>query len=114
MRRVTSILLALSFALLTVTGLSMMLRHGPGSGHGPPSMAGEGRGLGPPDGRGQGPGFRAAGPPGEHRGPLFLVHLHEVSALVMVIAGIVHIILNRRPLLAYIGVHRRSCGPAPS
>jgi len=114
MRRVTSILLAVSFILLAVSGLSMMVRHGPGAGHGPPSMAGEGRGLGPPDGRERGPRFRAAGPPGEHREPLFPVQLHELGALVMLVAGIVHITLNWKALLCHIGLRRRPrAAPVP-
>jgi hypothetical protein len=114
MRRVTSVVLALSFILLAVTGLSMMLRHGPGAGHGPPSMAGEGRGLGPRGPAERGPQFRAAGPPGEHREPLFPSQLHELGALVMLVAGIVHIVLNWKALLSHVGVRRRlRAAPAP-
>ncbi len=114
MRRVTSILLALSFILLAVTGLSMMLRHGPAAGHGPPPLAGEGRGLDPPERAERGPQFRAAGRPGEHREPLFPSRFHELGAVVMLVAGIVHVALNWKPLLCHIGVRRRPrAAPAP-
>jgi len=98
MRRATSIVLAVSFILVAVTGLTMALggHHGPGGGpHG--MRAGAGPGFGPPGG------------PGERVEPLFPKQIHEWGAYLMVLAGVVHIGLNWRVLVCYLGLQRRPC-----
>jgi len=104
MRRATSIVLALAFILVSVTGLFMALgpRHGPG---GPPP----GAGFGGPFGDDEGGGFEKGGPRGPHE-PLFPKQLHEWGAYLLVIASLIHIGLNWRPLLCHLGLRRVSCG----
>ena len=106
MRRTTSIVLALTFILVSVTGLSMALapRHGPPGGP-PPGMDEVGdEGFRGPHGLG-GPGGRAE--------PLFPKQLHEWGAYLMVVAGLLHLGLNYRPLLRHLGQRRTAWTASP-
>ncbi|MCE5241415.1 DUF4405 domain-containing protein [bacterium] len=107
MRRVTSILLTLSFVLVSVTGLVMALR----PRHAPPPGFGAGSQMSAPPEAGEAaePGeFQRPEGPGERRQPLFPKKLHELAGFVAILAGLIHIVLNWRPLLCHFGLRRRS------
>jgi len=55
---------------------------------------------------GQGPG--GFGPPGGRHEPLYPKQLHEWAGLAIAVVGVVHILLNSRALLRYVGLRRRS------
>lgn len=114
MRAVTSIVMLLSFVVVTVTGLSMMFaeeHHGgppPVGTMGGPAGAPPGE-MGTPPGAPPGEGRREEGRPGGEGRPrgLFPKPLHELSSLVLVLASVFHLALNGKCLLSYCGLRRK-------
>ena len=113
MRRATSVVLTLSFVLVSLTGLQMGL----GSHHGPPPgvsprLAADADGVGGEEGQMRTPG----GPPGHP--PIYPKLLHEWLGYLLALSGVMHVVLNWRPLLCHFGLRPRKrstpadCPPA--
>ena len=92
MRRVTSLVLLVTFATVSVTGLTMTLFEGPGHKSGPPRLEAL---------RLQGNVSAAIERP---HPSLFPKGLHELAAYAMLVAGCVHLALNFKPMMAYVGL----------
>ncbi|MEN6545716.1 MAG: DUF4405 domain-containing protein [Armatimonadia bacterium] len=110
MRRVTSIVLTVSFILVSFTGLQMAF----GPRHAPPPGQGE-RVAADVDGG----GAETRAPEGPPRHPsIFPKLLHEWLGYLLVLSGVMHIVLNWRPLLCHFGLRPRKptvpddCPPA--
>jgi hypothetical protein len=94
MRRITSIIVGLTFITLAVTGLQMGLFHG-GEGHGgPPFMENADGGMNRP----------ARGPQMGHRESIYPKAMHEWAGYLFVIGGAGHLILNSKTMLRYLGI----------
>ena len=116
MRRVTSVVLTLSFVLVSVTGLAMALRPRPAP---PPGFGAGSQMSAPPEAGAAAEAGEAERPegPGERRQPLFPKKLlaapvfqegsTELAGFVAILAGLIHIVLNWRPLLCHFGLRRR-------
>lgn len=109
MRRVISIALTASFVLVSLTGLVLEIRShdrpygGPGPGMAGP--AGPPGGPAPADAHAMPPDGPPGGPPAHHG--IFPRPLHEWTGLLMILAGLGHIVLNWKPLLCHFGLRRR-------
>jgi hypothetical protein len=85
--------LLISFATLSITGLAMTLFKGPGHGSGPPPMQ-----------LNAAVQQDATATPISRPGPSFFPkELHELAGYVMLVAGSIHLLLNIRPIMNYLG-----------
>jgi hypothetical protein len=96
MRRITSIIVALAFIALAITGLQMGLFHG-GEGHGrPPFMQGT-------DGN---TGIATRGPQMAHQESHYPKVWHEWAGYLFVIGGVAHLMFNYKPMLRHLGIKK--------
>jgi len=99
MRRITSVLLFVSFIVIAITGLWMVFSH-----HGPPkripsqtpSLSGD-----------TVPQSEKKTAPERRRPPFFPRVLHEWSGYIMMVLTLIHLVFNYRMMLAHCGIFKK-------
>ena len=104
MKKVISVILAISFIALLITVISMSTggeHHGPPGGQMPPQFSDNATDAPTGD------AVAKAMPPPEGRGDFYPRKLHEIAGYSILFLGILHILYNGKCLLSYVGIKRR-------
>jgi len=95
MRRITSIIVGLTFIALAITGLQMGLFHGEGHGRPPFVQSADGHAD-----------IAIGDPRMGHQESIYPKGLHEWAGYLFVIGGVGHLVLNHKPMLRYLGLRK--------
>ena len=98
MRKITSILLALSFVLVAITGIQMTGGHGPEDGKYLIERSSVQNAVN---------SGSTSGAAERKRPDLYPRHVHEWGGYLFIVAGLMHLGLNWRPMKSYMQMNKR-------